>query len=137
MGAAGFLGLNLPAASAKAAAQQPSGDYQIGIYTRPWDQHDYRVALDAIAEAGFKHAGLMTTKSEQGPVVLSATMTPDQVDQVAQEIAKRNLEVPSVYGGRTRVAESLEALHASTKYFHAVHVLPARATLQWLRRFEG
>ena len=40
MGAAGFLGLNLPAASAKAAAQQPSGDYRVGIYPRPWDQHD-------------------------------------------------------------------------------------------------
>jgi hypothetical protein len=38
---------------------------------------------------------------------------------------------------RLHVAESLEALHASTKYRHAVHLLPARATLQWLRRFEG
>jgi hydroxypyruvate isomerase len=32
--------------------------YQIGCYTRPWDQFDYRVALDGIADAGFKYAGL-------------------------------------------------------------------------------
>jgi hypothetical protein len=31
--------------------------YQLGCYTRPWDQWDYRVALDGIAEAGFKYAG--------------------------------------------------------------------------------
>lgn len=36
--------------------------YPIGCYTRPWDQHDYRVALDGIAEAGFKYAGIMTAK---------------------------------------------------------------------------
>ena len=31
--------------------------YRIGCYTRPWDKYDYRVALDAIAEAGFKYVG--------------------------------------------------------------------------------
>jgi hypothetical protein len=36
--------------------------YRIGCYTRPWAQYEYRVALDAIAEAGYKYVGLMTTK---------------------------------------------------------------------------
>ena len=43
------------------AAETP---YQIGCYTRPWDQFDYRTALDGIAEAGFKYAGLMTAKGK-------------------------------------------------------------------------
>ncbi len=50
----------LPLASGESA----SGGWQIGCYTRPWDHHDYRVALDAIAEAGFKYAGIMTTKGK-------------------------------------------------------------------------
>jgi len=36
--------------------------WQIGCYTRPWDQYDYLTALDGIAEAGFKYAGIMTAK---------------------------------------------------------------------------
>ena len=39
--------------------------YMIGCYTRPWAQYDYRVALDAIAEAGYKYVGLMTTKAKK------------------------------------------------------------------------
>ncbi len=34
----------------------------IACYTRPWAKYEYRVALDAIAEAGYKYVGLMTTK---------------------------------------------------------------------------
>jgi hypothetical protein len=37
--------------------------YPIGCCTQPWDQFEYRVALDGIAEAGFTHAGLMTAGS--------------------------------------------------------------------------
>ena len=55
-----------------AAQSSPPAAYRIGIYTRPWDQHDYRVALDAIAEAGFKYAGLMTTTRELGVIVISS-----------------------------------------------------------------
>lgn len=92
------------------AADNDNADrWRVGIYTRPWDKYDYRIALDAIAEAGFKHAGLMTTTSEQGRLVLSVNTTPEQVNQVAEELKKRNLEVPSVYGGSIPVAKSLEA----------------------------
>ncbi|MHC4487867.1 MAG: sugar phosphate isomerase/epimerase family protein, partial [Planctomycetota bacterium] len=62
----------------------------IGCYTRPWAQYDYRVALDAIAEAGFKYAGLMT-------------------ERVGQEAKKRGLALPSAYCGGIPVAKSLEA----------------------------
>jgi hypothetical protein len=49
------------------AAPPPRRGWTIGCYTRPWGEHDYRVALDAIAEAGYKHVGLMTAKSKTGP----------------------------------------------------------------------
>ena len=49
--------------------------YQIGCYTRPWDQFEYRVALDGIAEAGFKHAGIMTAKGKSW-VVITVDSTP-------------------------------------------------------------
>ena len=41
-------------------ASGAAGPYLIGCYTRPWAQYEYRVALDAIAEAGYKYVGLMT-----------------------------------------------------------------------------
>lgn len=53
------------AAALANAAQSPADRWRIGCYTRPWAAHDYRVALDAIAEAGFKFAGLMTTNNVQ------------------------------------------------------------------------
>ena len=45
------------------------------------------VANDAIADAGFKHAGLMTTTSEQGRLVISVTTTPEQVFKISMIIS--------------------------------------------------
>jgi len=107
----GAAGLAVPFAAAALAAKEPEKKkerWQIGCYTRPWDKYDYRVALDAIAEAGFKYAGLMTAKSKDN-LVLSVSTTPEETATVAEEVKKRGLLVPSVYGGDIPVAESLEA----------------------------
>lgn len=103
--------VTLPALSQAAATQPASGKparkpWQIGCYTRPWGAHEYTVALDAVAEAGFKYVGLMTTK---GGLVLSAATTPEQAARIGEEIRKRKLEVLSTYGGEIPVQESLEA----------------------------
>jgi sugar phosphate isomerase/epimerase len=90
------------------AAEGEAKPYRIGLYTRPWDQYDYRVALDAIAEAGFTDAGLMTTKSDTR-LVISAKTTPEEAQAVDAECKQRKLHVPSVYGGGIPVKESLEA----------------------------
>jgi neutral ceramidase len=82
--------------------------WQIGCYTRPWARYDYRVALDAIAEAGYKHVGLMTAKSKTN-LVISVSTTVEEAEQVGQEVKKRGLKVPSVYGGGIPVQKSLEA----------------------------
>ncbi|MHC4084655.1 MAG: hypothetical protein ACYSU5_05525 [Planctomycetota bacterium] len=49
VGLAASCAVTLPTLS-----KNSDGPWQIGCYTRPWGQYDYRVALDAIAEAGFK-----------------------------------------------------------------------------------
>jgi sugar phosphate isomerase/epimerase len=91
------------------AAPGPDGDYyQVGIYTRPWDKFDYRVALDAIAEAGFKHAGLMTTTMPWGRLVLTRETTTEEAAQIGEEVKKRGMDIPSVYGGGIRVNQSLD-----------------------------
>lgn len=109
VGAAGVHALPAVAAAQRPArARAGSGAWQIGCYTRPWDQHDYRVALDAIAEAGFKCVGLMTTKSETH-LVISVKTTHEEALKVDEEVKKRGLKVPSVYGGDIPVAESLES----------------------------
>ena len=82
--------------------------WRIGCYTRPWAQYEYPVALDAIAEAGFKHVGLMTTKSPTN-LVISVDTPLDEARKVGEECRKRKLSVPSLYGGDIPVEESLEA----------------------------
>lgn len=71
--------------------------WQIGCYTRVFDQFDYPVALDSIAEAGFKYVGLMTTKGQQGAIIKAATPV-EEVRAAHREATKRRLKVLSVYG---------------------------------------
>ncbi|HPA47994.1 MAG TPA: sugar phosphate isomerase/epimerase [bacterium] len=88
--------------------------WQIGCYTRPWDEYEYLIALDAIAEAGFQYVGLMTAKSETR-LVISPKTTSEEAAKVAEEVKKRNLKVLSVYGGGFPVNESLDAGVAALK----------------------
>ena len=105
-GAAGFAASCALQSPATAAA---SGErWQIGCYTRPWAKFDYREALDAIAEAGFKYVGLMTTNTKTG-LVISVGTTLEEAEQAGQEAKKRGLKIPSVYGGDIPVGKSLEA----------------------------
>jgi len=106
----GAAGLALPFAGPALAATEPKKKerWQIGCYTRPWAKYDYRVGLDGIAEAGFKYAGLMTAKSGNN-LVISVSTTPEEAAEVGEEVKKRGLKVPSVYGGGIPVDKSLEA----------------------------
>lgn len=114
LGAAGAAASHLAPWHTQAATETTmKPPWQIGIYTRPWDAHDWRVGLDAIAEAGYTSAGLMTTNSKTH-LVISAQTTPDEAQAVGEECRKRGLKVPSVYGGDIPL-ESLEAGIAGLK----------------------
>jgi sugar phosphate isomerase/epimerase len=108
-GAAAVAASRLVPGTARGDAQDAGGPWQIGIYTRPWDKHPWRVALDAIAEAGFQHAGLMTTTTESGRLVVSVSTTPEEAARIGEEARGRGLEIPSVYGGPIPVNQSVEA----------------------------
>ncbi|HOX55682.1 MAG TPA: sugar phosphate isomerase/epimerase family protein [Candidatus Paceibacterota bacterium] len=86
---------------------QPQTAWQIGCYTRAFDQFEYPVALDAIAEAGFKHVGLMTTKIKQW-VMIKTTTPAEEVQAMHQAARKRGLNVLSVYG-EAPATDSLDA----------------------------
>jgi sugar phosphate isomerase/epimerase len=81
--------------------------YQIGCYTRPFDQFDWRTAFDAIAEAGFKFIGLMTTNTKDWAMVHPSTST-EVILAYREEAAKRGLRVISVYGDFSATAEASE-----------------------------
>ncbi len=86
--------------------------WQIGCYTRPWDHHPYRVALDGIAEAGYEYVGLMTAKGK-GWVMITAETLPEEAAAVGEEVRRRGLKVASVYGdyrAGLRVAGNVAAL---------------------------
>lgn len=89
-------------------------DYQLGCYTRPWDQYDYRVALDCIAEAGFRYAGIMTAKSKSW-VLITVQSTQEEVASIAGEVKRRGLEVLSLYAGEFPVDRSIEVGIAGLK----------------------
>ncbi len=109
-----FLGASTVLACATAggcASPDPGGSpkgFRLGCYTRPWDQFEYRVALDGIAEAGYHYAGLMTAKGTTW-VMITVDSTPDEVMAVAQEVKQRGLKTISIYGGDFPVAKSIGA----------------------------
>jgi sugar phosphate isomerase/epimerase len=85
-------------------AQTPA--WQLGCYTRVFDQFDYPVALDAMAEAGYKYVGLMTANKSQGAMIKTTT-PPEEVQAMTDAAKKRGLKVLSVYG-EFSVKESLD-----------------------------
>jgi len=104
-GVSGVIG-RLPAALA--ADTTTAGPWQLGCYTRPWDQYDYRVALDGMVEAGFKYAGIMTANTK-GWLILTVNSSPDEASAVGEEVKKRGLKALSLYAGEFPVARSVAA----------------------------
>ncbi len=83
--------------------------WQIGCYTRPWAEQDWRVTFDAIAGAGFTYVGLMTTKSKNN-LIVSTESTPDEAAAVGAEAKQRGLQIISVWGGQFNDATGLKRL---------------------------
>ena len=104
LGTAAMAGSLLTGVAGQTVADAPanSSPWEIGCYTRPWAKYDYHTALDAIAEAGFKHVGLMTAKT-QSHLVLSAADPLEWGVRVGKEAKDRGLEIASVYGGGLRM----------------------------------
>jgi sugar phosphate isomerase/epimerase len=92
--------------SAQARAATDSGSYQLGCYTRPFDKFDYRAAMDAIVEAGFKYLGLMTTNTKEWDMIRPST-TPEEVRTISAEAKQRGLKIVSIFGDFS-VAASIE-----------------------------
>lgn len=87
-------------ASHTSVAQDAEKKWQIGCYTRPWAEFDYKTALDEIMEAGFRYVGLMTTKSPgNSNLVISEKTTPDEAARIGEQCKNRGLVICSVYGG--------------------------------------
>lgn len=94
-----FIGSMMAATAAGAFlnACSSSSRWQIGIYTRPWNQWDYLVAFDSIAEEGFKYVGLM---SQKGGRVIDQNTTTEKAAEIAEEAKSRGLEIISISGHR-------------------------------------
>jgi len=82
-------------------------EYQIGCFTRPWSDQHYLVAFDAIAEAGYKHVGFMTTKLPGNYIITYHTPLEDAA-KAGEEASSRGLSVPAAWGGGLPVERSVE-----------------------------
>lgn len=89
--------------------------YQIGCWTRPWAKHDYPLAFDGIAKAGYQNIGLMSLSQNGKPVHIGSDTTPDQAAALGREVNKRGLKVISVWAGPFPFRESIEAGVAGLK----------------------
>ncbi len=97
-----------PAAAAKPPYLQDRG-WLVGCWTRPWAKFDYRVAMDAVAEAGFRYLALTGAKTKTRRVIAPAT-TLEESRQVGEEARKRGLTITNVYGGGVPLHEGGESL---------------------------
>ena len=101
-----FIGKVMAATGSLALiSAKKSSSWKLGSYTRPWAQHDYRVAFDGIAEAGFKYVGLMSDKS--GSIITIKT-TPDRAALITAEAKSRGLGIASVHGGNFDARRSVD-----------------------------
>lgn len=112
--AVAVAGAGLARWPASAAGSASDRGYLLGCYTRPWDQHEYRVALDGIAEAGFKYAGLMTSRGKSW-ILITVDSSVEEVEAVSAEVTRRGLKTLSIYAGDFPVAKSIEAGMAGLK----------------------
>ena len=105
--AAGAMGVVTRTLGCRSLSSKAGAGWQIGAYTRPWDQWDYRTALDAIVAAGYKHCGIMTAKSDKGWLVLTVDSPLEVAAEVGAEVRKRDLKCLSLYAGEFPVAKSI------------------------------
>lgn len=82
--------------------------YPIGIFTRPWAQFNLKTTFDAIAEAGFRHVGLMTTRGKDG-LVLSMKTSLRAAAKIGKTAEERGLSIIAVYGGDFDASTSPQA----------------------------
>jgi len=108
VGSVGFATRQSVAAADGPTREKAAQAWRIGCYTRPWAEYDYRIALDAIAEAGYKYVGLMTTKSPNR-LIISVETSLEDAKKVGDECKIRHLLIPSAYGGDIPVGTSIEA----------------------------
>ena len=113
MVAAGAAALLRPERLLAATESTGPGGWQIGCFTRPWNNDPYEVAFDAIAEAGYKYVGLMTAKIP-GSYILTIKTTLEEAARAGEEAKKRGLKVLAAWGGglpvKNSVAEGVTAL---------------------------
>jgi len=83
--------------------------WKVGCFTRPWAEHEYTVALDAIAEAGFTYAGFMnTTKNGKGTQMLTWDMPLEEAAAMAEAAKSRGLTVAAAWGGRFPTEQGMD-----------------------------
>jgi sugar phosphate isomerase/epimerase len=90
-----------------AAAPSRKG-WQIGCYTRPWADFDYLTAFDSIAQAGYRHLGLMTT-APGNRLLISLSNSEAEAAKIGREARDRGLAILTVYGGDFNAEKSVEA----------------------------
>lgn len=90
-------------AAERTRAAAPAPGFSIGCYTRPWIDYEPEVALEAIAQAGYQHAGLMNAK---GGMIIGPATTPERVAALGAGAKARGLAISSIYGGDFLVPKS-------------------------------
>ncbi len=89
-----FIGKIMLASAGASLLSFNKPSWQLGAFTRPWANYDYRVAFDGMAEAGFKFAGLMS--SDKGRIITAET-SEEKAFTIGEEAERRGLKINSAY----------------------------------------
>ena len=91
-----------PLVLARSSRAAPTPGFAVGCFTRPWSDLEPEGALDAIAEAGFSVAGLMSAK---GGIIVTAEATPARISALAAHARSRALSIAALYAGEFLVRD--------------------------------
>ena len=98
------------------AKESPALPWKVGCFTRPWAEHEYTVALDAIAEAGFTYCGFMnTTKNGKRTQMLTWDMPLEEAAAMAEAAKARGMSVAAAWGGRFPTEKGLDQATTALK----------------------
>lgn len=78
--------------------------FKVACYTRPWFDNDYHAALDGIAQAGYKYAGIMTDVNGR---IITLDTSNEQAAKIGEEVRSKGMEVASLSLGSFDVSKSL------------------------------
>lgn len=113
--------------SAEGGPGKEGEGYLIGAYTRAWGRRDYRVALDGMAEAGYRYAGISV---HDGGRVIDRDSPVEAAEALGTEVGSRGLSIVTLSAGSFEADQPVETGVAQLRHLIDLGVACAAPGIQ-------